>query len=323
MSFDRSPFRAPANPPKRHGDMWIVAGVGDPARIEPFLSSPDTVYLRAFDGEEVALAGEVVSTRGQNVAGEHTAKVIGTPERRGGAPAKTEIDWRPIREFTASSPDGTVIAKLMELLAIDRAKAPDWFFRGVYQARKRHLEDENSRTFYEMLVAQGIATSATAGQWGTCDFEEWRYRASARRIDSFANKLFAIHCHPLRPAGFGAIAGPADVVTMCASVAPSAYYVCVRNSSVSRDGEAVGLDLEVEAGHIPPADWIPADGFAPTRFEISAPVGAKGNSTLVVPSGQRSEVQSLHFDLRGGDKTVNVTVFDDRKRRYDLPIDLF
>jgi len=323
MSFDLSSFRTPARPriPARKGEMWIVASVGDPARLDSFLSSDDTLYVRAFDGREVALTGQVVShPLEQNIAAKHAPKAIGKSAGRRGVSIKPLIGWRPVREFTARSPDGSVVAKLMELLAIDRAKAPDWLFRAIYEARKHSAED--SRTFYEALVAQGIATSPVAGQWGTCDFEEWRYRGSARQIDAFALKLFAIHYHPVRSAGLGAVAAPADVVTMCASVAPSAYYVSVRNSSVSREGDSVGLDLEVEAGHIPPADWMSVADAGPARFEIAAPVGSKGNSTLVVPPGQRSEVQSLHFDLHGDDKTVNVTVFDDRKRRYDLPIDL-
>lgn len=74
---------------------------------------------------------------------------------------------------TAESPDGRYIAELMELLAIDRETAPVWLMTAIRQALVAFRENKTLRTFYAALLAQGVATSVSAGQWETCDFEEW------------------------------------------------------------------------------------------------------------------------------------------------------
>lgn len=313
-------------PVRRGGGLWIIAGMGDPVRTEGFVASSDTLYLRAFDGREVMLGGDVVIPPPAKERARGFSALLPRGRASEPAPSRPEIrskGWHPLGENTARSPDGSIVAELMELLAVSRPNAPAWFMKIISAARAEREDSVGSGSFYEGLVARGVAASTSMGLWGTCDFQEWKYRSAARLMDDWAIKLFAIHCTPVDTLDRGDMTmGAPDIIGLCETVAPAAYFVSVRKSSVSREGDRVGLDLEVEAGRVPPADWTSPSVSGPTRFEIAASVGAKGSSTLVVPEGERSGVQSLHFDVPRGNKTVRVTVYDDHKRRYDLPIDI-
>lgn len=146
-----------------------------------------------------------------------------------------------------------------------------------------------------------------------------RFRDHARPIDRYVRKLFAIKCTTRTASRNAELAAPSNLSEMCQTVIPSAYFVCVRNSSVQKSGDS--LDVEVEAGHVPPGDWIPKEMRTTARFEIEPP-GATRRSTLVVPSGQRSSTQKLHFNTQVKKGQAHITVLDEYKRRYGLPIDL-
>ncbi|WP_338832600.1 hypothetical protein [Bradyrhizobium sp. 27S5] len=296
-----------------------MAGVGDAPKRAPIELSPTTIFIRAFDGLEVELAGEVLLTSPRRSVSAPTARSAAFHNKS--ALTGPRAGWRAAGGATAESPDGRYVAELMELFAIDREIAPDWLMTAIGNALVGFREDKTLRTFYAALLAQGVATSATAGQWGTCDFDEWRYRGQARLMDRYVTKLFAIKCTARAAARSAELAAPSNLADMCQTVIPSAYFVCVRNSSVQKSGDGLDVDVEVEAGHVPPADWIPKDMRSTARFEIEPP-GGSSPSTLVVPSGQRSSTQKLHFNTRVNKGQAHITVLDEHKRRYDLPIDL-
>ncbi|WFU40785.1 hypothetical protein QA640_42655 [Bradyrhizobium sp. CB82] len=296
-----------------------MAGVGDAPEQASLQFSPSTIFLRAFDGLEVALAGEVLLTGPRRSISPKSGR--GAPFEGGHALTGPRAGWRPAGGATAESPDGRYVAELMELLAIDRKSAPAWLMSAIGQALVSLRENKLLRTFYAALLAQGVATSVSVGQWGTCDFDEWRFRGHARPIDRYVRKLFAIKCTTRAAAPNAELAAPSNLSDMCHTVIPSAYFVCVRNSSVQKRGDGLDVDVEVEAGHVPPADWIPKERRSTARFEIEPP-GASSRSTLVVPSGQRSSTQRLHFNTHIKKGQAHITVLDEHKRRYDLPIDL-
>lgn len=301
-------------------ETWILAAVGDPTATMRLALAPGAALFRAYDGVRAEPSGQVVLTAPAAVISIARGKAV--PDRtRSNALAGPRTGWKPAGNAIATSPDGSFVAEMMELLAV-RRHAPQWLWEAIEQASADLRKGGKFRSFYDALLERGVATSPTVGQWGTCDFHEWRYRSSARIVDEYVAKLFAIRGIPTRAVKEASFSAPSNLAQMCDTVAPGAYYVSVRQSKVSRSGDRVGLDVELEAGHVPPADWIPESKRAAARFIIAPPPGSSGRSTLVVPSGQRSGVTKLHFTLPDSKGQAHITVLDDRKRRYDLPIDL-